>query len=245
MATKSALIIGATGQTGSHLLKELLASPHFSKVGEYGRRVTAVDTLPESGKGKLEQKVIDFENLSAAGLKDGKWDVVYITLGTTRKNAGSAERFEKIDREYVVNAASEARVQGHQQRVVYLSSTGADANSSFLYPRSKGLTEIALAKLGYDDTIIFRPALLAGTHRSEFRPAEAIFSVFTGVLSKVTDRLEINIATLAKSIARAGILGSQGLPAEVGASKETHDGVTFTVINNPGAIALAKANVDA
>ena len=55
MSTKSALIIGATGQTGGHLLKELLASPHFSKVGEYGRRVTAPDTLAE-GKEKLEQK---------------------------------------------------------------------------------------------------------------------------------------------------------------------------------------------
>ena len=78
MSTKSALIIGATGQTGGHLLKELLASPHFSKVGEYGRRVTAPESLAE-GKEKLEQKTIDFENLSAAGLKEGKWDVVYVT----------------------------------------------------------------------------------------------------------------------------------------------------------------------
>ena len=29
---------------------------------------------------KLEQKVIDFEKLEDAGLKDGKWDVVFITF---------------------------------------------------------------------------------------------------------------------------------------------------------------------
>ncbi|KAL1738155.1 hypothetical protein HDZ31DRAFT_51413, partial [Schizophyllum fasciatum] len=223
---------------GGHLLRELLASPHFTKVGEYGRRVTAAEAISE-GKDKLEQKTIDFENLAASGLKEGKWDVVYITLGTSRKNAGSAERFEKIDREYVVNAAREARAEGHPQRIVYLSSGGANAQSSFLYPRSKGLTEIALAKLGYDDTIVFRPGMLVGTHRPESRPVETIVSTFTGMLSRFTDRLEINVATLAKSIATAGILGSQALPAEARADKETHDGVTFTAIGNPGALAMA------
>ena len=40
--------------------------------------------------------------------------------------------------------------------------------------RSKGLTEQALANLGYDDVIIFRPGFLAGTERPDFRPAERI-----------------------------------------------------------------------
>lgn len=119
MFTKSALIIGATGATGKHLLKELLASNDFSRVGEYGRRVTPADQLGGASS-KLEQKVIDFEKIEEAGLKDGKWDVVFITyvvrfksalwpaehrrktrLGTTRAAAGSAEAFERIDREYV------------------------------------------------------------------------------------------------------------------------------------------------
>jgi oxidoreductase len=60
------------------LLRELLASRQFTKVGEYGRNIT-----PESdiaiGKDKLEQKIINFENLNEAGLQEGRWDVVYIT----------------------------------------------------------------------------------------------------------------------------------------------------------------------
>jgi oxidoreductase len=100
MTNQSALIIGATGATGKKLLNELLSSPHFTRVGEYGRRWVCIPfTLPVTyhgemefaccrvtpedqlgpGKAKLEQKVIDFERLEASGLKDGKWDVVYIT----------------------------------------------------------------------------------------------------------------------------------------------------------------------
>jgi oxidoreductase len=74
-----------------------LASPHYSKVAEYGRKLTPIEALPE--REKLEQKTIDFEKLSESGLKDQKWDTVFIALGTTRKGAGSAEAFERIDRE--------------------------------------------------------------------------------------------------------------------------------------------------
>jgi len=100
-SSKTALILGATGATGRHLLRELLSNSEWSKVGEYGRRVTPESSLP-GNRSKLEQKAIDFENLDAAGLKDGRWDVVFVTLGTTRASAGSAEMFEKIDRECVV-----------------------------------------------------------------------------------------------------------------------------------------------
>ena len=74
----SALIFGATGQTGRNLLQSLLASPHFTRVGEYGRNVTSPNDI-KTGKDKLEQKVIDFEKIQEYGLKQGKWDVVFIT----------------------------------------------------------------------------------------------------------------------------------------------------------------------
>ena len=40
-------------------------------------RVTPLDKI-DVGKDKLEQKTIDFEKLEESGLKEGKWDVVYI-----------------------------------------------------------------------------------------------------------------------------------------------------------------------
>lgn len=77
-SARSALIIGATGQTGRNLLQSVLASPHFTRVGEYGRKVTSASDI-KTGQDKLEQKVIDFEKLEESGLKQGKWDVVFIT----------------------------------------------------------------------------------------------------------------------------------------------------------------------
>lgn len=83
----SALILGATGAVGRHLLRELISTPHFTRVGEFGRRVTALDSpyvpqIPEV-KQKLKQGVVDFEKLSQESegkkLKEGGWDVVFIT----------------------------------------------------------------------------------------------------------------------------------------------------------------------
>lgn len=121
---KSALIFGATGAVGRHLLKELLACPDFTRVGEFGRNVTASDKLEGQNTSKLEQKKIDFEKLDDTEVKSGMWDVVFITcvaefdiirccwleltttlifgsirLGTSRAAAGGAEAFERIDRE--------------------------------------------------------------------------------------------------------------------------------------------------
>jgi oxidoreductase len=76
---QTALILGATGQVGGYLLKELLSSPHFTRVAEFGRRTTSLESLPAGSKDKLEQRKLDFENPDAAGLKNGKWDVVFIT----------------------------------------------------------------------------------------------------------------------------------------------------------------------
>jgi len=87
-APRTALILGATGQTGRYLLQDLLASNRFTKVAEYGRRVTDKDQI-KTGADKLEQKVIDFEKLSESGLKDGKWDVVFITCVIPACPAGS------------------------------------------------------------------------------------------------------------------------------------------------------------
>ncbi|KAF8159403.1 hypothetical protein B0H34DRAFT_782171 [Crassisporium funariophilum] len=235
---QSALIIGATGQTGRLLLQNLLVSPHFTRVGEYGRRLTPTGEIT-AGQDKLEQKVIDFEKLQESGLSSGKWDVVFITMGTTKATAGSAEAFEKIDREYVINAAKEARSADVPQRLVYLSSAGSNSSSPFLYPKSKGLTEEGLAKIGYTDTIVFRPGFLAGTNRGEHRLAESIFGKVTCLLSYVSASVEIQISTLAKAMATAGRLGSEGLPAVAGATQAGKD-AKFTLISNAGSMKLAE-----
>jgi oxidoreductase len=80
---KSALIIGATGATGQHLLRYLLSSPEYTRVTEFGRRLTSTSDP------KLEQHTLDFEKLGAddQGLKAGRWDVVFLTYAHTASYA--------------------------------------------------------------------------------------------------------------------------------------------------------------
>ena len=73
------MIVGATGATGRHVLRELLQNPHFTRVGEFGRRSLPDAQLQGVDTSKLERKVVDFEKLDEKEWKDGHWDVVYIT----------------------------------------------------------------------------------------------------------------------------------------------------------------------
>ncbi|KAF8270698.1 hypothetical protein EI94DRAFT_728995 [Lactarius quietus] len=100
-------------------------------------------------------------------------------IGNDPQTCGFPGKFTKIDKEYVVNAAKAAKVDKDQQ-LVYISVVGASPKSMSFYTRSKGLTEQALAELGYKDTVIFRPAMLANVKRPEGRLTESIILGVTG-----------------------------------------------------------------
>lgn len=88
--SQSALLIGATGLIGKLILPVLVSSTSkFSRVGEFGRRVTT--DLAVADKTKLVQKAIDFEKIGEAGMKDESWDVVYITYAASLRVTPSLE----------------------------------------------------------------------------------------------------------------------------------------------------------
>ncbi|KAG9033911.1 Protein fmp52, mitochondrial [Tulasnella sp. JGI-2019a] len=238
---ESVLLLGATGATGRHVLRELLASNHWNRVVEAGRRVTAADVVKGlEGKEKLVQKTIDFEKLETAGLREEKADVVIIVLGTSKAAAGSEENFIKIDRKYVIDAAKVAKTES-EQRLLYLSSTGTSATSCFLYPKSKGLTEQGLDALGYKDFIAFRPGLLKDAQREKSRLAETILSTVNDWMpSGVAASTAIPITELAKSIVKVAQLGSWALPAAAAAAIKSPQGLPpYHIIFNKGAVDLA------
>jgi oxidoreductase len=77
----TAIIFGATGAVGRHVLVSLLSNNDITKVAECGRRVTPLDAIRGEGidKSKLVQKTIDFEKLDEEPTLQDQWDIVYIT----------------------------------------------------------------------------------------------------------------------------------------------------------------------
>ena len=68
--------------------------------------------------------------------------------------------------------------------IVFDSCCDTDNNPCLC--RSKGLTEIGLAELGYSDTVVFRPAMLGEGDRPDSRPLEAfVVYVFTAAFSEL------------------------------------------------------------
>ncbi|XP_069718130.1 oxidoreductase HTATIP2 isoform X3 [Phaenicophaeus curvirostris] len=129
----SCFVLGASGQTGRALLRELLARRLFARVTLVGRRRLS---LGEEAEAAVEQAVVDFERLSEHAAAFQGHDVGFCCLGTTRAEAGEAG-FVRVDRDYVVQAAELARAGGCRHFVLQ-SSRGANRHSGFLYLRVKG-----------------------------------------------------------------------------------------------------------
>ena len=99
---KKALVFGGTGATGKHVIKELRENEQISKIKMINRR--QVD-LPEGpGLDKVEQIIVDYDNLDQSKADFSEVDLAFCCLGTTRGQAGK-EGFVKVEYDYVVNSA--------------------------------------------------------------------------------------------------------------------------------------------
>ncbi|MFV0417534.1 MAG: NAD(P)H-binding protein [Dysgonomonas sp.] len=204
--TKTAIIIGSTGMTGTHLLKILLTSSVYDKVISFVRHSTKISHP------KLIQHVVDFDQPeSYQDLIEGS--DMFCCLGTTIKKAGSQEAFEKVDLQYPLQFAKIAASKGIKQYSI-ISSIGANPQSSNFYLRTKGKCEEELRKLAFQSTSIFRPSLLIG-NRKEFRLGEKVgkyamkfFSVFfIGKIKKYKSIKSKNVAYAMYSIAQSNTVG--------------------------------------
>lgn len=175
--TRTALLAGATGLVGSHVLRQLLADapPHWSRVVTVGRRTTPLQ------HDKLEQRIMDLDALATLG--DLRADDVFCCLGTTIKQAGSQDAFRRVDHDYVVALAG-AGLRAGATQFLLVSAIGADPASRVFYSRVKGEAEAAVRRLPYRGVQIFQPSLLLG-ERAEFRVGERIATLLAPVASLV------------------------------------------------------------
>ena len=171
---RTALVAGATGLVGGHLLRRLLDAEAWNRVVTLSRR-----TL-DLGHPELEEHLADFDHLDALPAFPAS-DDAFCCLGTTIKKAGSEEAFRRVDLDYVVDFARLARQHGAGQLVV-VSAMGANAGSRIFYNRTKGEMEEAVAALGFEAVQIVRPALLLG-ERTVRRPKEKLAELVTKPLT--------------------------------------------------------------
>lgn len=162
---KTLLILGGTGQVGSHLVEQALAHPLVGRVIAPTRRPLVIRDC-------LLNPLLDFNALPA----NAPWwqaDAVLCALGTTLSQAGSREQFHRVDHDYVLHAATHARQAGTPVFVLN-SSLGASVRSRSFYLRTKGRTEQDIEGLGFGSVTHVRPSLLEGGIRPEFRLGESI-----------------------------------------------------------------------
>ena len=151
-----AIVAGATGLVGRELIRQLAADGHWREVRALVRR-----TLPaELSHPRVVSVLVDYDRLEPAP----DWaaaDHVFCALGTTLRQAGSAEAFRRVDLEYAV-ALARAALAGGARHFLLVSAVGAERGSRFFYNRVKGEVEAAVAALGFRSVTVARPSLLIG-----------------------------------------------------------------------------------
>ena len=151
-AADKAVIIGATGATGSALLAQLLAHQQYAQVDIFVRCAPAIQHE------KLRVHIIDFMQ-PESWAHEVQGDILFSCLGTTLKDMGSKAAQWRVDYQLVLDFATAARQNGMEQ-LVLVSAAGANAASRFFYPRMKGALEAAVTALDFPQLLIFRPPLL-------------------------------------------------------------------------------------
>jgi uncharacterized protein YbjT (DUF2867 family) len=190
-----AILLGASGLIGRELLALLLADQRYTTIHLPLRKKLEVDHP------KIKTHLIDFDR-AIETFKPGKVDDLFIAFGTTIKQAGSQENFEKIDKGYPLAIAGIAREAGCR-RCFMVSAVGASSRSKVFYSRIKGEIEDTLKAMSFEGLHIFRPSLLLGD-RKESRPLEA----FSIAIMKGITRIKHNLlgqysAVYALDVARA------------------------------------------
>ena len=167
MKFKQVTLFGATGLIGGYLLEFLLKDSEIHLINIVGRNPFHLQ------HDKINNIVIDFEDVSSISNSITGSEAVFVSIGTTMSKVnGDKIKYKSVDFDIIFNIANACK-QKNINQFIYVSSLGANPNSSNFYLRLKGEIDEAVAKLNLNSTYIFRPSILLGK-RNESRPGEKI-----------------------------------------------------------------------
>ena len=193
---KTALLFGASGLVGSHVLNQLISNNSYSKIKLFVRTTINISDP------KIEIIQTDFKNLENHR-EDIKGDDCFFCIGTTKKNSPDKNEYKRVELEVPKQVAQIAK-SNSVNSFVFISSGYADPKSSGDYLKFKGEVEEELKKLNFPKLGIMRPSFLLGD-RKEKRIGEKIgifvfkllSPLFLGPLKKMKP---IHSATVAKAM---------------------------------------------
>ena len=162
---KTALLFGASGLVGGHLLNELIKENYYSKIKIFVR------SEPKISNPKIEIIRTDFNNLQNHK-DDIKGDDCFLCIGTTKQNSPDKNEYRKVELEMPKEIAQIAKSNSINS-FVFISSGYADPKSSGDYLKFKGQVEEELKRLNFKKLGIMRPSFLMG-NRKEKRIGEKI-----------------------------------------------------------------------
>ncbi|MDA9878568.1 NAD(P)H-binding protein [Candidatus Pelagibacter sp.] len=193
---KTALLFGASGLVGSHVLNQLISNNSYSKIKLFVRTTINISDP------KIEIIQTDFKNLENHR-EDIKGDDCFFCIGTTKKNSPDKNEYKRVELEVPKQVAQIAK-SNLVNSFVFISSGYADPKSSGDYLKFKGEVEEELKRLNFQKLGIMRPSFLLGD-RKEKRIGEKIgifvfkllSPLFLGPLKKMKP---IQSATVAKAM---------------------------------------------
>ena len=213
---KTALLFGASGLVGSHLLNLLISNNNYSKIKVFVR------SSIELNHQKIEIIQTDFNNLKNHK-EEIKGDDCFFCIGTTKKNSPDKNEYKRVELEVPKQVAQIAK-SNLVNSFVFVSSGYADPKSSGDYLKFKGLVEEELKRLNFSKLGIMRPSFLLG-ERKEKRVSEKIgifvFKIlsplFLGPLKKMKP---IHSETVAKAMIK---IANENFPQKIFESDQILD----------------------
>ena len=162
---KTAIILGATGLTGSILLEKLIKNQRYETIKLFSRK--KIEGLPS----KVQQFIGNLLELET--FKDAfTGDEVFCCIGTTTKKTPNKETYKKIDFGIPITAAKLSK-ENNISTFIVISALGANAKSNIFYNKTKGEMEQEVLHQNIPNTYILQPSIIGG-NRNETRIGEKI-----------------------------------------------------------------------
>ena len=194
---KTAIILGASGLTGSIVLEKLLNDDRYDTIKLFSRkRIDGVSS-------KVKQYIGDLLAIETFK-KKFTGDVVFCCIGTTAKKTPNKIEYKAIDYGIPLAAATLAKANKINIFTV-VSSIGANTKSSVFYSKTKGEMERDVLSKKIEYTYILQPSIIEG-NRIEQRLGEKIGLLVFKILQPLFfGKLKKYKITEAKHIAQAMI----------------------------------------